>query len=493
MSTAKKRLILILTLIAVILAVPAVLLCFTFLAPAQYDSSFYGGMAIKYSRLKNTEGKKVVIIGGSSVAFALKSDLLEKELGMPVVNFGLYANLGTKYMLDVAEGSIGEGDIVIISPEQEKQALSLYFNAEAVWYSADGCFDVLGEVSKDNFGDMAAAFLEFTSGKFAYWRDGVKPYPDGVYNVDAFDAYGDISYSRPYNIMKTGFDAGTPISFDKSVISTEFIDYINSYNDRLVEKGATVYYSFCPMNGGAIEKGSDEDVIKDYYKYVVDSLNMAVIGNPVTHLMDSDWFYDSNFHLNSAGSVYYTALLAQEIKAELGDYSSIGIEIPDKPIKPSDGGIAGEVSEDLAAAAEIFELDGVELVTENGKVVFKGEWVINGLTDYGKTLEEIVIPDTLCGLPVSGIADGCFKGNTTIKKLTFGLNVSSVGLDVFNGCSSLEAIYITSIDPKTYSPAKNVLSGADNCVFYVPEAVYRTKYVTDYYWAEFGTDKMKPY
>ena len=34
---------------------------------------------------------------------------------MPVVNFGLYANLGTKYMLDIAKDFIGKDDIVIIA------------------------------------------------------------------------------------------------------------------------------------------------------------------------------------------------------------------------------------------------------------------------------------------------------------------------------------------------------------------------------------------
>lgn len=205
--------------------IPVILVSFAFGLKPQYDLSFYGGMAIKYNRLYQTKGKKIVIIGGSSVAFGVRSDILELELGIPIVNFGLYANLGTKYMLDVAEDAIKEGDIVIIAPEQNPQALSMYFNGEAVWYSVDGCYDILKKVKKENYGDLAKNFLKFASGKFGYWQADQKPKPNGVYNVESFNAYGDIVYDRPYNTMKDGFDAGTLISFEREVISEDFIHY----------------------------------------------------------------------------------------------------------------------------------------------------------------------------------------------------------------------------------------------------------------------------
>ena len=114
----KKKILLISFTVFIIILIPVILVSFAFGLSPQYDESFYGGMAIKYDRLKNISERKVVIIGGSSLAFGLRSDLLEQELGMPVVNFGLYANLGTKYMLAVAKDFIGKDDIVIIAPEQ---------------------------------------------------------------------------------------------------------------------------------------------------------------------------------------------------------------------------------------------------------------------------------------------------------------------------------------------------------------------------------------
>lgn len=475
----RKTLVISIFIILSVLLVPLVLVMFCFLLPAQYDLSFYGGMKIKYDRLKNTEGNKIVIIGGSSVAFGVCSDLLESELDMPVVNFGLYANLGTKYMLDVAEDYIEEGDIVIISPEQHYQALSLYFNGEAAWYTADSDFSLLSKVKWDNAGDIAKSFLSYTSGKFGYWRTS-KPCPDGVYNVYSFNEYGDISYERAYNEMTAGYDAGTPIYFNEEVISQDFIDYINEYNKVMTKRGATVYFAFSPMNAAALSV-EDTDEIADYYSYLNGALDFEIIGNPLTHILDKDWFYDSNFHLNSAGAVYYTRLLAMEIKSELEDYTPVSIALPDMPVKEEEAVESSGISAALSEAAAIFNLSLTSISTSEG-VITTGGWQIDGLTEYGLTLSEIKIPDEIAGLPVKAIASGAFAGDTNVVKITFGLNISYVGIDAFDGCSSLTAIYITSTDPNSYNVSSSALEGAENCYFYVPEESYYSGYLIDYFW-----------
>ena len=98
--------------------------------PPQYTDTFVGELNEKVERLNSIDEPKIVVVGGSSVAFGLDSALLEKYTGMPVVNFGLYAALGTKVMLDLSRGGIKEGDIVILAPELDAQTLSLYFSSD---------------------------------------------------------------------------------------------------------------------------------------------------------------------------------------------------------------------------------------------------------------------------------------------------------------------------------------------------------------------------
>ena len=78
-----------------------------------------------------------------------------------IVNFGMYAGLGTKAVMDLSENYIHEGDIVILSPEQSEQTFSDYFNGEYMWQAADGAFGMLRDLKSENFEAMLGNFPRF--------------------------------------------------------------------------------------------------------------------------------------------------------------------------------------------------------------------------------------------------------------------------------------------------------------------------------------------
>lgn len=105
--------------LALLLLLPLVLCLFAFALPCQYGDTFLGELKYKAARLRETEGARIVTVGGSAVAFGQVSGLIEAELpAYSAVNFGMYAALGTEVMLDLSLPYIREGDIVILSPEQ---------------------------------------------------------------------------------------------------------------------------------------------------------------------------------------------------------------------------------------------------------------------------------------------------------------------------------------------------------------------------------------
>jgi hypothetical protein len=62
---------------------------------------------------------KIVLVGGSNLAFGVDSRALGGELGYRVVNMGLHANLGLRFMLAEAGPFVRSGDVVVVSPEYE--------------------------------------------------------------------------------------------------------------------------------------------------------------------------------------------------------------------------------------------------------------------------------------------------------------------------------------------------------------------------------------
>ena len=64
------------------------------------------------------------------------------------------------------------------------------------------------------------------------------------------------------------------------------------------------------------------------------------------------------------------------------------------------------------------------------------------VSSYSGTEEDIIIPETYLGLPVTSIGDSVFENNDTITSATIGNNVMIIGNRVFSLCSSLTSITI---------------------------------------------------
>ena len=68
----------------------------------------------------------------------------------------------------------------------------------------------------------------------------------------------------------------------------------------------------------------------------------------------------------------------------------------------------------------------------------------NGYTVCGigsSTAKDVVIPMFISFKPVTAIADGAFKGNSSIRSISISKNITSIGAEAFSGCSSVTTIY----------------------------------------------------
>ena len=298
--------------------------------PAQYGDTFMGELKSKYERLKETPGQRIVLAGGSGVAFDCDSEMIDEIFpSYEVVNFGMYAGLGTKAVMDLSEAYIREGDIVILSPEQSEQTLSDYFNGEYMWQAADGAFGMLRHIKSENFEVMLGNFPGFALEKLNYVWKGKNPPTDSVYQKKSFNTYGDIDLDTcQKNILPGGYDVNQKVRFTEDVVQPEFLEYMNVWAERLEKKGAAVWYRYCPVNELAVE---DADDLKSYDVFLRQKLDFPVIGNPKNSLMEAEWFFDTNFHLNQAGKEVNTVQLIRDIKAMLGDDRTVNVELPEKP------------------------------------------------------------------------------------------------------------------------------------------------------------------
>lgn len=351
------------TALAVILAEQVFFLICGFGLPVQFGDTFMGELKSKYERLKETSGKRIVLVGGSGVAFDCDSALMDDFFpSYEIVNFGMYAGLGTKAVMDLSENYIHEGDIVIFSPEQSEQTFSDYFNGEYMWQAADGAFGMLRDLKSENFEAMLGNFPRFALEKLNYVMKGQKPQTDSIYQKKSFNTYGDIELDTcRENILPNGYDVNQKVRFTEDVVQPEFMDYMNDWAKRLEKKGAVVWYRYCPVNKLSVE---DMDDLAAYDVFLRQKLDFPVIGNPENSLMEAEWFFDTNFHLNQPGKEVNTVQLIRDMKAMLGDDRAVTVELPEKPHRTW-GEISAETRIWTAKDSETYQGEETIVIPEN--------------------------------------------------------------------------------------------------------------------------------
>ncbi len=457
--------------LAVILAPVGAVLGISFLAPSQYSNTFYGALDAKYQRLTSLEQDKIVVVGGSSVAFGLDSALLEEYMGMPVVNFGLYADLGTRLMLELSRDHIGEGDIVIIAPELDAQTLSMYFSWENTLKAFDDDMSMLGELDRsvDEWLFSINGFWQLASAKLKYMIRGEKPNPDDVYNANNFNEYGDIDktkFPRENNIMKSHYLTGAnyAVDLDPSIVEPEFLEYLNAYIKECKEKGATVYFTWCPVNDLSVTDLSDER-IDGFESFFKENLECEVIGELDGFIIDSHYFYDTNLHLNDAGVTLRTVRLLQCLaqKYPSMDTESLeGVQIPEPPEYKYSADYDGEDPNEI-----YFEYE----------IVNNGTYKITGLSSLGQRQSTLTVPLGYDGKIVTEIDLGIFESGKCEKLiLPEGTNIVSMK----GSPKGLKNIYIYSTDHNSITPPESLSGISSDFRIHVPKG---SGYDASYNWA----------
>lgn len=489
-----------------LLAIALSLCIFGFLLPPQYDETFLGELQAKRDLLAAPSDRpRIILLGGSGVAFGVDSSLIEESLpDYRVVNYGLYAALGTRVMLDLSAEDLREGDIVIVMPEQQRQTLSDYLGADVMWQAADGHYDALLALHTRDVGEMLAAYPVFAMSKLRYWLKG-KPETEGIYRRSSFNEDGDIvSDLCAANVMAGGYDPTTMIEWDRDLLTDEFCDALNAYTKEAVRRGVEVWYHYAPMNAAAMvipedegtamagsmentdihaaeTTGTEDDageetrsrmssVIDAYAASLQDRIDAPLAGDPKDCVMESGWFYDTNYHLNSSGKVVYTRQLIRDIKAMLGDSSPTEITMPEMPALQY---VAETAADSSDAAYFLYEqrADGA---------------VLTGLTEDGRMQTALTVPGEIGGLPVTAIEASALHGADRLTDIVIQENITALPDDLFAGCRSLREIVLQQEDPARLLVGQQLLKGVpETCRIMVPAVAY-TEYCLSYSWAAYA-------
>ena len=287
-----------------------------FAPPAPLRTCYLAGTVEKHKLIAETPSPRVVIVGGSNVAFGFDSQYLQKSLGLPVINMGLHGGLGLRYSLNEITPYIRKGDVYVLSPEYPQfddpdgdltllQLLTVYPRG-------------LQYVSLENMMAFPRAFLQLSQFKRNWWgRTGFKsPSFDPVYNRSAFNKNGDvISHLTRMTPPHTNFPQVLPL-LRPTNSNCPTIIAIEKFEHTCAARGATVFFAF-------------PAVVADYYKEPENLKNiklldanlrrytrLIILGTPAENVFPSTDFFDAVNHLNTRPRFARTEHLLKDLKTD---------------------------------------------------------------------------------------------------------------------------------------------------------------------------------
>jgi hypothetical protein len=290
----KNFIILLVKFLSVIVAVFIVILII--LKPSgKPDADYMSAMIDKHKRADSITKPKIILAGGSNVAFGSNSEMIEREFSVPVVNFAIHAALGIEFILGELENSVNENDIVLISFEYFletkgdyvlKKHVSDIFPKSSSYYSTD----LRSEVS--------LLFDRVRNRLKKIIKSSAEVHPDlddkNIYTSNAFNIYGD--YTAHLDKKFEGELGG------KGILNYQYwdgIEQLNHFSEIAKHKNVKIFYFFPAYLQSEYLK--NKTAITKNYNDIINDLNIEIIGKLEDFIYSKDNFYNTVYHLNDKG------------------------------------------------------------------------------------------------------------------------------------------------------------------------------------------------
>jgi len=115
-----------------------------------------------------------------------------------------------------------------------------------------------------------------------------------------------------------------------------------------------------------------------------------------------------------------------------------------------------------ATTTEKTTADGLKYTVNSGRVT---------ITQYVGTAEEVTVPKTIDGSPVTTIGDGAFSYRSALRKVNLPDSITSICMMAFFGCTALEKINIESLPALSHIGAYAFIGAAISGDLRLPESV----------------------
>lgn len=260
-----------------------------------------------HNLIKKTKGdERIILVGGSNLAFGVDSKLISDSLSLRVINFGVHAGIGLKKPLLDLKNYLTEKDVVIVIPEFETYDLDFY---EKELYTIEymqsktlisslklSVKDYIKSI-KTNYPRMLKYFLR------SYFKNN-KMLSSG-YNINQFNEQGDYIIIDEKRNGQIKFDYKTEIP----------ISIIMKLKNKIQTDYSKVKLFIAPPP--TLRKSMDNLRFSDYNQLMKKSFGSRYICCLEDFSLNDKQFLDTKYHLTTEGKTIRTKALIKVLKEKL--------------------------------------------------------------------------------------------------------------------------------------------------------------------------------
>lgn len=273
----------------------------------------------KRDMLVSRNPPRLIFIGGSNL-LSLDGPMLERELEMPVVNMGLYANIPLVDYFDDIAGYLSHGDIVVIVQEYgplinrstERLTASERIGVEQFLFLLSPCKYILRSLERGAPFDTVRIWASLIQLKLkslikfaAAGKIGIALRPGVPRYGEVFDANGDYRY--PFLVIRPLLEGA---AYSRPDIRS--ITHLKRMIRTGGERGARVYFSFPPTPGSNFRRNRQQ--IEGLYVIMQREIPAALLNAPDDHCYPDDYFADTVNHLQPNGEKIRSRKLVEVLK-----------------------------------------------------------------------------------------------------------------------------------------------------------------------------------
>lgn len=296
-----------------VILIAAVIVGVVFAGIKPDPNHYFAGSLLQTRLLEDTPSPRIILIGGSNVAFGLDAERMQKALGMPVINDGLHAGLGVVPLREL-EGYIHKDDKIVVSLEYSMFASRDIMEGDRAFLSdwieyAPQRINYLSDPWREAPG-LYATMLQRKINRALnnYLFGGSLGETRRIFNGTKFNANGDfIGHLQEASLARKKIPA---VPYPVSGSQEDIFAFLEHFSEIAHEKGAEVYFA-APASRQSNCKATGETAMADFFTEFERRLTIPLLTPLQDVCLPDKYFFDTAYHLNAQGREIRTKRLIE--------------------------------------------------------------------------------------------------------------------------------------------------------------------------------------